>query len=216
MDMSSKDDILDVLKDAVVEGDEEKCVSFANKALDSGVDPYEAIMQGCNKGMAEVSDKYECKEMFVPEILLSADAMYAAIDILRPHLKVDDTVAKPATVIIGVAQGDIHDIGKNLVKMMLDVAGFTIIDVGRDVPVETFVDKAVEHNAKLVAISALMTTSMMNMEPVIEGLKEKHSGAKTIVGGAPISQDFADSIGAEGYGKDAVAAVRIAKKLTEA
>jgi corrinoid protein of di/trimethylamine methyltransferase len=173
-------------------------------------------MQGCNKGMEIVSDKYEKKEMFVPEILLSADAMYAALDILRPHLKVDASAKKTGTVVIGVAEGDIHDIGKNLVLMMLDVAGYTIFDVGRDVPVDTFVQKAEEVDADIVAMSALMTTSMVRMEPVVKGLKEKNLKAKVIVGGAPISQDYANKIGAEGYGKDAVEAVKVANKLMEA
>jgi corrinoid protein of di/trimethylamine methyltransferase len=214
--LTNKEEILKGLADAVIAGDEDLSESLAHKALDEGVDPYEAIMQGCNVGMKEVSDKYEKKIMFVPEILLSADAMYAALDVLRPHLKIDATAAKPAKVIIGVATGDIHDIGKNLVNMMLDVAGFEVIDVGRDVPIETFVAKAEEVNAEVVAISALMTTSMMNMEPVIKGLKSKGLSTKVIVGGAPINEDFAQKIGADGYGKDAVSAVRVAKKLTEA
>jgi len=170
-------------------------------------------MNGCNKGMAKVSDLYELKEMFVPEILLSADAMYAAIDILKPHLKVDASAKKPAKVVIGVAQGDIHDIGKNLVKMMLEVAGFIMIDVGKDVPVDTFVKKTIEEDADIVAISALMTTSMMYMEPVIKKLKENFVKAKVVVGGAPINNDFANKIGADGYGKDAVEAVKVSKKL---
>lgn len=214
--MANKEEILKGLADAVIAGDEDLSESLAKQALEQGLDPYEAIMDGCNVGMKEVSDKYEKKIMFVPEILLSADAMYAALDILRPHLKVDATAAKPAKVVIGVATGDIHDIGKNLVDMMLDVAGFEVTDIGRDVPIETFISKAEEVGADLVAISALMTTSMMNMEPVIKGLKAKGLSAKVIVGGAPIHEDFAEKIGADGYGKDAVAAVRVAKELTEA
>jgi corrinoid protein of di/trimethylamine methyltransferase len=214
--LTDKAEILKGLAEAVIAGDEDLSEELAHKALNEGVDAYDAIMNGCNVGMKEVSDRYEKKSMFVPEILLSADAMYAALDVLRPHLKVDVTAAKPKKVIIGVATGDIHDIGKNLVNMMLDVAGFDIIDVGRDVPIETFIDKAVEVGADLVAISALMTTSMMNMEPVIKGLKDKGLATKVIVGGAPINEDFAKEIGADAYGKDAVAAVRVAKQLTGA
>jgi len=211
--MVSKEEILEGLAKAVIDGDEVKSEELAKKSLELGIDPYEALMNGCNKGMAKVSDLYECKEMFVPEILLSADAMYAAIDILKPHMKVDASAKKPAKVIIGVAQGDIHDIGKNLVKMMLEVAGFILVDVGKDVPVDTFVKKAEEEDADLVTISALMTTSMLYMEPVIKQLKGKNHKAKVIVGGAPINSEFAKKIGADGYGKDAVEAVKVAKNL---
>ncbi|MHC1605552.1 MAG: corrinoid protein [Candidatus Methanofastidiosia archaeon] len=213
--LTDKEEILKGLAEAVIKGNEEKCVELARKALEEGVDPYNAIMNGCNAGMKVVSDKYEKKEMFVPEILLSADAMYAALDILKPHLKVDATVEKPAKIVIGVAQGDIHDIGKNLVKMMLDVAGFEIVDLGRDIAPEAYIEKANEINADIVAISALMTTSMTNIEPVIKGIKDKNLKTKVIVGGAPINADFAEKIGADGYGKDAVEAIRVAKKLVE-
>jgi len=211
--MVSKEEILEGLAKAVIDGDEVKSEELAKKSLEIGIDPYESLMNGCNKGMAKVSDLYELKEMFVPEILLSADAMYAAIDILKSHLKVDASAKKPAKVVIGVAQGDIHDIGKNLVKMMLEVAGFIMIDVGKDVPVDTFVKKTIEEDADIVAISALMTTSMMYMEPVIKKLKENFVKAKVVVGGAPINNDFANKIGADGYGKDAVEAVKVSKKL---
>lgn len=211
--MVSKEEILKGLAKAVIDGDEVKSEELAKKSLEIGIDPYESLMNGCNKGMAKVSDLYELKEMFVPEILLSADAMYAAIDILKPHLKVDASAKNPAKVVIGVAQGDIHDIGKNLVKMMLEVAGFIMIDVGKDVPVDTFVKKTIEEDADIVAISALMTTSMMYMEPVIKKLKENFVKAKVVVGGAPINNDFANKIGADGYGKDAVEAVKVSKKL---
>lgn len=214
--MVSKEEILEGLAKAVIDGNEVKSEELAKKSLEVGIDPYESLMKGCNKGMAKVSDLYEIKEMFVPEILLSADAMYAAIDILKPHLKVDASAKKPAKVIIGVAQGDIHDIGKNLVKMMLEVAGFIMIDVGKDVPVDTFVKKTIEEDADIVAISALMTTSMMYMEPVIKKLKENTAKAKVVIGGAPINNDFANKIGADGYGKDAVEAVKVSKKLVGA
>jgi len=214
--MVSKEEIFEGLAKAVIDGDEVKSEELAKKSLEIGIDPYESLMNGCNKGMAKVSDLYELKEMFVPEILLSADAMYAAIDILKPHLKVDTSAKKPAKVVIGVAQGDIHDIGKNLVKMMLEVAGFIMIDVGKDVPVDTFVKKTIEEDADIVAISALMTTSMMYMEPVIKKLKENTAKAKVVIGGAPINNDFANKIGADGYGKDAVEAVKVSKKLVGA
>jgi corrinoid protein of di/trimethylamine methyltransferase len=219
MDMSSKDDILDGLKDAVVEGDEEKCVPFANKALDSGVDPYEAIMQGCGAGMAVCSDLYDKGEVFVPEILLSAEAMYAAMDVLKPHLK--EKAAGMAEVkggvVIGVVEGDMHDIGKNLVKIMLDAAGFTIYDLGRDVQLESFVNTVKEHNAEVLCLSTLMTTTMVGMQEVIALLKEQglRDNVKVLIGGAPITPDFTTRIGADAYGEDASKAVRIAERLVK-
>jgi len=209
----NEEEILKGLAEAVIKGNEEKSMELAQEALKMRIDPYDAIMNGCSKGMNVVSDLYEKKEMFVPEILLSADAMYAALDILRPHLKVDTTVENPAKIVIGVAQGDIHDIGKNLVKMMLDVAGFEIVDLGRDIAPEAYIEKANEVNADIVAISALMTTSMMNIEPVIKGIKDKNLKTKVVVGGAPISSEFAETIDADGYADDAVSAVRLVKKL---
>ncbi|MBC7121266.1 MAG: corrinoid protein [Candidatus Methanosuratus sp.] len=207
-----KSDILKGLADATIAGDTEKAVEWAKKALEAGIDAYEAIMDGCSVGMNVVSEKYEKGEMYVPEILCSAEAMYAALEVLRPHLKTA-TMGVPKKVVLGVVRGDIHDIGKNLVKLMFDAAGFKVIDLGKDVPNEKFVEAAVKEGADLVGLSALMTTSMVNMPIVINELKKKSNKAVTMVGGGTLSPELAENYGADGYAKDAAEAVKVAKAL---
>jgi len=208
--------ILRDLADAVIFMDENKARDVAREALEAGIDAYEAVMEGLAKGMEVVSDKYEREEYFVPEIVLCADAMYAGIEVLRPYIK-PEKVKKTGKVVIGVVEGDIHDIGKNLVKIMLDTAGFEVYDLGRDVPLGKFIEKAEEVKADIIAMSTLMSTTMDGMGRVIEMLKEKgiRRNYKVIIGGGPISQSFADKIGADGYGKDAVEALKLAKKIIE-
>jgi len=215
--LPTKEEILGGLRDAVVAGEEDKCAEFAQKAIDEGMDAYEAIMDGCGGGMAICSDRYEKGEMYVPEILLSAEAMYAAINLLKPHLqaKVAGEATAKGTCVIGVVEGDVHDIGKNLVRIMLDAAGVEMIDLGRDVPIENFVKAVKENNAEVVSMSTLMTTTMPNMKKVIDsidsgGVRDK---VKIMIGGAPITQEFADKIGADATGDDATAAVKIAGRL---
>ncbi|MCQ5363347.1 MAG: corrinoid protein [Candidatus Methanomethylicia archaeon] len=207
-----KDEILRGLTDSVVSGDVEKCVEYAKKALEAGIDAYEAIMEGCARGMSIVSEKYEKGEMYVPEILCSAEAMYAAMDVLRPHLKAE-SIGTPRKVVLGVVRGDIHDIGKNLVKLMMEAAGFQVIDLGRDVPNEKFVDAAVREGADIVGLSALMTTSMVVMPEVIKEIKKRSPKTMTMVGGGPLSPELAKVYGADGYAKDASQAVKVAKSL---
>jgi corrinoid protein of di/trimethylamine methyltransferase len=207
-----KDEILRGLTDSVVSGNVEKCVEYAKKALEAGIDAYEAIMEGCARGMSIVSEKYEKGEMYVPEILCSAEAMYAAMDVLRPHLKAE-SIGTPRKVVLGVVRGDIHDIGKNLVKLMMEAAGFQVIDLGRDVPNEKFVDAAVREGADIVGLSALMTTSMVVMPEVIKEIKKRSPKTMTMVGGGPLSPELAKVYGADGYAKDASQAVKVAKSL---
>lgn len=209
-----KEEILKGLADATAAGDAEKCAAYAREALDNGVDAYDAIMQGCAAGMKIVSDKYECGEMFVPEILLAAEAMYAAIDILKPHIKTGKAAAT-GTVVLGVVEGDIHDIGKNLVRIMLDASGYQIVDMGRDVPIRDMANKAKEVNADIVAISTLMTTTMSNMKKVVDELVALgvKGHTKVLIGGAPTSMEFAKSIGADSWCKDATASIKEAEKL---
>ena len=213
--MSSREEILKKLAQAVIDGDEEAAREWAQKALEAGVDAYEAIMQGCAEGMKVVSDLYDKGEYYVPEILLSADAMYAAVEVLRPHLKVAEKAERPATVVLGVVEGDIHDIGKNLVKLMLSSAGFNVIDLGRDVPLKKFIEAIKEHKAEVLAMSALMTTTMPGMKKVIEMLQQEgmRDQVRIIIGGAPTSMDYARSIGADMWGKDALEAVSKVKQL---
>jgi len=212
--LSSKEVILKKLAECVVNGEEDECEKWAREALEAGVDAYEAIMDGCAEGMKIVSRKYEEGEYYVPEILLSASAMYRAVDVLKPHIKVEK-MATPRTVVLGVVEGDIHDIGKNLVKTMLEAAGFKVIDLGKDVPREKFIEAIKEHEADVLGMSALMTTTMPEMKKVIEKLEEAGLRNKVliVIGGAPTSIDYARQIGADSWAKDASAAIPEIQKL---
>ncbi|VAW39820.1 hypothetical protein MNBD_DELTA04-1491 [hydrothermal vent metagenome] len=214
--MGEKQEILQQLAQAVVEMDEEAAVTVAEQSFRVGIDPYEAITDGLSMGMGIVNEKFENEEYFVPEILLCADAMYAGLEVLRPHLKIE-AASHHARVVIGVVEGDTHDIGKNLVKMMLETAALEVYDLGRNVPLHDFVDKALEIDAQMICLSTLMTTTMDGMKKVVDILEEKGIRDRFVVmvGGGPISQTFADSIGADGYAANAAAAVRKANELLE-
>jgi corrinoid protein of di/trimethylamine methyltransferase len=205
------------LADAVVDMDEDRAVELANQAVAEQVDAYDAIDKGLAKGMERAGQLFEEEEYFVPELIICSDAMNAGIAILKPHIKQGGTAVKHRGV-IGVIEGDTHDIGKNLVKIMLDASGFDIIDLGRDVPPQTFVDRAIEADAELILLSSLMTTTMDSMAEVIRILEERgiRDRFKVAVGGGPISQAFADRIGADGYGKNATEAVRLCQRLVGA
>ncbi len=209
-----RDAILAELADAVVNMDEELAVAAAQEALDAGLDAFEAINGGLARGMAVVSDKYDSGEYFVPEILVCSDAMYAGIEVLKPHLK-PESVGTPMKAVIGVVEGDIHDLGKNIVKIMMDAAGFEMHDLGRDVPLAQFVERAQEVGAQFICLSTLMTTTMPGMPKVIEMLRERGIRDRhlVLVGGGPISPSYADSIGADGYAEDAARAVKLAQRL---
>lgn len=207
--------IFEQLADAVVEMEDEEVKALSEQAIEDGVDAFEAIDQGLTKGMERAGVLFEEEEYFVPELLMCADAMNVGIDILKPHLKVDASAEKHK-ILIGVIEGDTHDIGKNLVKLMLETSGFEVIDAGRDVDPEDMVDQAVEEGVEIICISTLMTTTMDAMEEVIIQLKERgiRDQFKVMVGGGPISQSFSDKIGADGYSKNAADAVKLARKLT--
>ena len=207
-----KKEILKGLYDAVVVFDEDKVVELSNAVLAEDVDAYEAIMDGLAAGMEHVGDLYANQEYFVPEVLMCSDALYAGLDILRPHLSGKESDVK-GQVVIGTVEGDVHDIGKNLVKMMFDVAGFTVHDLGRDVKLERFVEEQMETDSDIVALSALMTTSMLAMPKVIEMIKARNPDAMIMVGGAPISQEVADNYGADGYAQNAANAVQEAIQM---
>ena len=185
---------------------------WAQTALDEGMDAYEAIMQGLAAGMETVGDLYDQQEYFVPELLMSADALYAGLDILKPHIKEED-VKKMGQVVIGTVQGDVHDIGKNIIKLMFEVGGFEVHDLGRDVPLEKFVEEQLKTDAEIVAMSAMMTTTMTGMKKVIEMIKEKNPDVAIMLGGAPVTQDVADLFGADGYADTAGNAVQEAIKM---
>jgi len=208
------EDLLKKLADVVVDMDEEGAVKYSNQAVEENVDAYLAIDQGLAKGMERAGKLFDEEEYFVPELIICSDAMNAGIAVLKPHLKQENLKEKHKGV-IGVIEGDTHDIGKNLVKIMLESSGFEIVDLGRDVPPQTFVDKAVDIGAELILLSSLMTTTMDNMEEVVrilvkQGIRDKF---KVAVGGGPISQAFADRIGADGYARNANDAVRLCGEL---
>jgi len=205
--------LLKKIHDSVVEFEEEECVTLCNEALNEGIDPYDAIMEGLTAGMDTVGSLYEQKEYFVPELLLCSDAMYAGLDILRPHVKMDKSVKDAGKIIVGVVEGDIHDIGKTLVKTMFEAAGWEIFDLGKDVKLEKFVEELKRTNADVVALSALMTTSMLAMPKAIDMLKTQVPEVIVMVGGAPLSPEIAKQYGADGYARDAITAVEEADKL---
>lgn len=211
----SKEELLEALSECVVEMEDEEVVDVANEYLEAGYPAFDGIMDGLVDGMNKASDLYDAEEYFVTDVLLCSDAMYAGLDVLRPHLPADDTGVEKPKVVIGVVEGDTHDIGKNLVKIMLDTAGFEMYDLGRDVPLDSFVDRAVEVGASIICMSTLMTTTMIGMKTVIDKLKERgiRDQFKIMVGGSPISQKYADEIGADGYSVNAVEAVKLAKRL---
>jgi corrinoid protein of di/trimethylamine methyltransferase len=203
------------LSDAVVNMDEDAVVKLAGEVVESGADAYQAIDRGLANGMERAGKLFEDLEYFVPELILCADAMYAGLEILKPHIKTTGEDRKKYTVALGVIEGDTHDIGKNLVKIMLETSGFNVIDLGRDVLPNDFVDSAIEHEADVIAISTLMTTTMSGMAEVIDLLKQRsiRDRFRVIVGGGPISQAFADKIGADGYSVNAAETVRLLRTL---
>jgi corrinoid protein of di/trimethylamine methyltransferase len=209
-----REGLLKELCDGVVNFDEDKVAEAAKRVLEEGLDAYDAIMNGMAAGMEIVGDLYDKHEYFVPELLLCADALYAGLGILRPHIKREDQADKlKGQVVLGTVQGDVHDIGKNLIKLMFDVAGFTVHDLGRDVPLEKFVEEQVRTDSEIVALSAMMTTTMMGMKKVVEMIKKKNPDVMIMLGGAPVTKDVADLFGADGYAESAGNAVQEAIKM---
>lgn len=202
------------LKSEIISGQRKLVPELVNDLLKSGMEAYEIIIQVCAPAMSEVGVLYQKGEYFVPEILMSAKAFEAAMEVLRPYLEEMDKKAG-GTVIIGVCEGDIHTIGKNLVATMLEAAGFNIIDLGADVPAKEFVKAAMDNDADIIGVSALMTTSMLGMKDVVDLTKAEGIRAKVMVGGGPVTEDYAEKIGADGYGKDAKDAVDVAIRLME-
>ncbi len=207
-------DVLEQITVAMQRGDSDTIGQLLRQALDNELAPKDILDNGLIAGMNVIGDRYKKHEIFLPEVLLAAKAMHVGMDILKP-LFLKDEVPSRGRVVIGTVQGDIHDIGKNLVAIMLRGAGFEVIDLGADVAPNKFIDTAVEQNAKIIGMSALLTTTMPVMKKVIEQLKEKglNGRIKTIIGGAPLSGEFAEHIGADAYGYDSVQAVDCIKKL---
>lgn len=208
-----KEELFKAICDAVVNMDEDKVMELCTESLKQNITAYETITNGLIKGMDIVGRLYQEGEYFLPEVLICSDAMNVGLDILKPHLN-RQILDKEVKVVIGVVEGDTHDIGKNLVKIMMEAAGFNVIDLGRDVKLDKFIETAKSENANVICMSTLMTTTMPGMKTVIEMLNENKIRDKYIVmiGGGPVSQKYADAIGADIYTVDAGSAV---KKLKE-
>ncbi|MFV0437035.1 MAG: B12-binding domain-containing protein [Desulfopila sp.] len=202
---------------ALIDGDGDKLISAVEKSLAAGVDATEILNGGLIKGMDIVGEKMESGDMFIPEVLNCAMNMSAALEILTPHLP-EEAGQAGGKVVIGTVKGDLHDIGKNLVSMMMESSGMTVINLGVDIPPETFVAKIKETDAKIVALSALLTTTMPMMKQTVDAICESglRDQVKIIVGGAPVNQDFAKEIGADGFAPDAGSAAKLAKRLIAA
>lgn len=202
------------LFEAIVTGNARQAEEVTKQALEEGADPTELLSKYMIPAMDEVGGKFECNEYFVPELLIAARAMKMSLELLTPQLTASG--AKSAgRVVIGTVQGDLHDIGKNLVASMLEGGGFEVVDLGVDVSPERFVEAAQEKDGTIVAMSALLTTTMTNMGKVVEGLESAgiRGNSRVMIGGAPISQDFADQIHADGYSENASGAVALARRL---
>jgi len=206
--------ILEEIFKCISEGDRQLVKGKVQAALDAGLPPERILQEGMISAMAEVGRLFEAGEYFVPEMLIAASSMQEGLQILRPHLA--ETGIKPiGSVVIGTVKGDLHDIGKNLVAMMLEGAGLNVVDLGVDVPPEKFVDAIRLDQGDVVAMSALLTTTMANMKTAIEALKQAglREKVKVIVGGAPVTDSFARKIGADGYAEDASRAVRLVESM---
>ena len=203
-----------ILHDAILNGDIASTPKLVEEAISDGATPEDVLEKGLIAGMADVGAKFKANDIFVPEVLIAAKAMHAAMDVLEPLL-VASGVKPKATVAVGTVKGDLHDIGKNLVVMMFKGAGFHVVDLGIDIAPDIFITKAEEASASLIAMSSLLTTSMPSMKSTIEILRERglDTKIKTVIGGAPVTQEYADDIGADGYAQDASSAVDKAKEL---
>ena len=204
------------LADSIIKGDNIKSREIAQKLVDDGISAVEILNEGLMPGMDVVGKKFKANEMYIPEVLIAARAMHSAMDIIKPLLSESGAETK-GKIIIGTVKGDLHDIGKNLVGMMLEGGGYTVIDLGIDISPEKFVEAVKENKVKVVGLSALLTTTMTAMKTVIEALKadQETADARVMVGGAPLTQEYAESIGAAGYAPDASGAVELADKLSE-
>ncbi len=214
-----KEDLLSRMEKAIIEGDKAESAALAGEAIKAKLDLNEVIEKGYVPGIQKVGDLWENGDYFLPELITSAECMKAAMAVLQPELdKAKIKTKSKGKVVIGTVEGDIHDIGKNLVASMLSANGFEVVDLGADVKLETFVRKAEETKADFICLSALLTTTMLGQKKVIEMLKEKNLRGKfkVLVGGAPASQKWADDIGADGYAENAMLAVKVTKRLAGA
>ena len=212
----TNEQILENLATAIVEGDDDMALENARAALDAQLDPLEAVEQGLSKGMDVIGAQFQRGEVFLPELLMAAEAFKAAMEILKPELELQKkAIAKQGTVLLGTVKGDLHSIGKNIVGTVLETKGFDVVDMGIDNSTLDIIEEAKKVRADVIALSCLMTTTMPAQREVIETLVEMNLRDKyfVIVGGGPVTQEWADEIGADGYGKSAVQAVDLVKEL---
>jgi len=201
---------------SIVDGTPESARKAASKALELGIDPLEAIKRGFVPGLNRIGEQFNRGEVFLPDLVMAGEAMKAAVAVLEPEMQKRGTQREVlGKVVLGTVKGDIHEIGKSLVSTLLTASGFQVFDLGVNVPIELFVEKARELQADLVGVSALLTTTMQGQKSVVEALDRNglRPRVKVIVGGAPVTRDWAEKIGADGYGQDAMAAVALAKSL---
>ena len=215
MNAEAQANLIEAIVNATVQYDESRCVSLARQAIDGGLDPFKVIQEGFSRGMQIVGEKFSTLEYCLPEVMLAADAMNAATEVLKPRLIESHEGDSQGIIVLGVIQGDIHDLGKNIVKIMLEASGFTVHDLGNDAPVRQFIETAEAVGADIIAASAILTTTMSYMPDISAmlnelGLREKYM---IMLGGAPVINEWAMEVGADGYGEDAVEAVEVAKRL---
>ncbi len=208
-------DLLDRIVNATVKGDETRAVALAHEAMAKDLDPFKVIQQGYARGMEIVGGLFARLEYFLPEVMLAADAMTAALEVLKPHLQDRENGGSSGTIVIATIQGDLHDLGKNIVKVMLEAAGFTVYDMGADVAVSALIAKAQEVEADIIAASAILTTTMAHMPDIAKILAELgiRDHFRIMLGGAPVIREWAFQAGADGYGEDAAEAVETARQL---
>jgi 5-methyltetrahydrofolate--homocysteine methyltransferase len=202
------------LKEAVIKGDESRAYALTKGMLDQRVHPQDILNQGLLAGIEVVGQKFKVYEMYLPEVIMSATAMKSAMELLRPLLSRSDG-AMLGKVVMATIQGDLHDIGKNLVSMMLLGSGFEVVDLGVDVQVSKIIQRAKEENAEIIGISALLTTNMVAMGPALKMIRKDNRAVKVMVGGAPVTQEYARQIGADGWAPDALQSIHVAKSLVK-
>ncbi|OKY77553.1 MAG: Trimethylamine corrinoid protein MtbC1 [Candidatus Methanohalarchaeum thermophilum] len=209
--------LIEEAKKAVLEYDEEKAKEISNKVVEDGTDPVKVIQEGYTKGIQIIGEKFDNEEIYLPQVMQAANTMQAGVEILKPHLEDNTSDEKQTTVALATVEGDIHEIGKNIVKTMLNVEGFNIIDLGKDVPLDEIVETVEKDDPDVVGTSALMTSTIGKQEELEEQLKEKdlREDVKTLVGGAPVTEDWAKEIGADAWAENAQSAPEVINEITE-
>ena len=213
------EELFNAMKQSIIDGEVEQAVALAHKALEQNVDPLEAVNRGFVLGVNYVGEQFAAGDMFLPDLVLAGEAMKMAVAVLEPEMKKRGSERQMlGRVVLGTVKGDIHEIGKTLVATMLSASGFQVFDLGVDVPIVKFAEKAREVKADIVGVSALLTTTMVGQKAVIEALDDMglRPHVKVLIGGAPVTRSWQEEIGADGYSEDAIGAVAVAKRLMEA